>query len=87
MTEKQRSIAEAAIGRGQAQTYETIHQVVADMTGIDVAEVKSTLDYLSQETVLKRCATPARNVLETPLATSDMAWGWYEKGECWPTVG
>ena len=62
MTANEKLIAETAIGRRQAQTYEFIHEEVAKLTGIGTREVKNTLDHLSHETIIKRCATPTRNV-------------------------
>jgi hypothetical protein len=61
-----------------------IQDDVSGTTGVPVAEVKETLEYLSQQFILKECATPARNTLETPTPSGKVTEGWYEKGEMWP---
>ena len=84
MTKDQRTIAEAAIARGQAATYEMIREEVSLKTGVPITEVRETLDYLVREAFLKECATPARNLMEGPKPKGETTLAWYEKGGMWP---
>ena len=84
MTPRQRRIADEAITRKKAQTYQEIQEEVSRVTGIDLAEVKEALDHLVSEHILKEAATPAHNVLEGPRPPGQTTSGWYEKGGCWP---
>jgi hypothetical protein len=84
MTPHQRCIAEEAIARKHAQTYEQIQEEVSHVTGFPVAAIKETLDDLSRQGVLKMAASPAHNVAEGPIIPGEITWGWYERGELWP---
>jgi len=84
MTSQQRRIAQEAIARKQAQTYERIQEEVSHVTGVPLAEVKETLDELSHQGILKMAATPSHNMLEGPIVPGEITWGWYETGELWP---
>ena len=84
MTNEQRAIAEAAIDRRQALTYEGIREEVSKMTGFQLERVRETLVYLSKESVIRECATPAHDMGTGPIPPDYATWGWYEKGEMWP---
>jgi hypothetical protein len=84
MTANQMLIAETAIGRRQAPTFDQIQDEVSQMTGMSLSEVKATVSCLIAEEVLKVCVTPARNMLEGPRPPDEVVWAWYEKGRLWP---
>lgn len=84
MTKDQRIIAEAAIAKGQAATYEMIREKVSLTTGVPITDVRETLDYLLREAFLKECATPTRNLMEGSKPDGETTWAWYEKGGMWP---
>jgi len=84
MTANQRLIAEHAIDRRWAATFDLIKTEVSHMTGIAISEISATLDYLTRECIIRECSNPARNVNEQPVPVDNIRWAWYEKGECWP---
>ena len=61
-----------------------IDEEVSRTTGNGLPYVKKTLDRLTEEHIIKRCATPALDRVQTPDAEREMTWAWYVKGECWP---
>jgi hypothetical protein len=80
---EERRIATAAFNAGHKTDLEKVLTASSTDTGIDRIKVKSTLEYLVSECVLKICATPVRDVDREPLVRDNATLIWYEKGKMW----
>lgn len=82
MTPHERVIAEAAIKAPRRDTYEKVYSHISKATGFDQVDVKSVVERLVADFVLKQRGGPAHNVAEGEQV-GDRAQGWFERGEMW----
>jgi len=82
MNPQELQVAQAAIAAPHSATYDAIHDLISQSTGIPKHVVEAIVKHLVREGFLHIHGGPARNTLETPVSVGP-AKGWYEKGSMW----
>jgi hypothetical protein len=82
MNPEELQVAEAAIAAPHNTTYDAIHDLISQTTGIPKHQVEAVVKHLLREGFLHVHAGPTTN-LAAGEPVVPPAKGWYEKGSMW----